>query len=102
MEISVELDEYTFHCEITSYTYQKPLGKWADSDWDCYGYEEMEFECHSVTVTDEDGFCSHVENKAAIESILNKEYARGDSYGEAVYDKILDEIHERQADVDYD
>ncbi len=29
--------------EITDYTIQEPLGPSADSDWDCYGYSEVDF-----------------------------------------------------------
>jgi len=29
---------------VTYYFSQKPMGPSADSDWDCYGYQEVEFE----------------------------------------------------------
>ena len=29
---------------ITHYHSQKPMGKYADSDWDCYGYTDCEWE----------------------------------------------------------
>lgn len=29
---------------VTHYFKQKPMGPRADSDWDCYGYTEIEFE----------------------------------------------------------
>ena len=29
---------------VTHYLKQQPLGTSADSDWDCYGYEEIEFD----------------------------------------------------------
>jgi len=30
--------------KVTHYFKQKPMGPSADSDWDCYGYTEVEFE----------------------------------------------------------
>jgi len=30
--------------QVTHYHYQKPLGRSADSDWDCYGYTEVSFD----------------------------------------------------------
>jgi len=30
--------------QVTHYYRQKPLGRSADSDWDCDGYEDIEFE----------------------------------------------------------
>lgn len=30
--------------EVISVVVQKPLGRMADSDWDCYGYSDVEFE----------------------------------------------------------
>lgn len=32
--------------ELTSLFVQKPLGLTCDSDWDCYGYTEIEFEVY--------------------------------------------------------
>jgi hypothetical protein len=29
--------------KVDSYVNIEPQGKWADSDWDCYGYIEIEF-----------------------------------------------------------
>ena len=30
--------------EVTHFFEQKPMGSRADSDWDCYGYTEIEYE----------------------------------------------------------
>lgn len=30
--------------EVTHFFIQKPLGPSCDSDWDCYGYEEIDFD----------------------------------------------------------
>ena len=29
---------------VLQFSHQKPLGPWCDSDWDCYGYTEIDFE----------------------------------------------------------
>ena len=29
---------------VTHYSKQEPLGPWCDSDWDCYGYTDIDFE----------------------------------------------------------
>lgn len=29
---------------VISYVHQKPLGRTADSDWDCYGYTDIDWE----------------------------------------------------------
>lgn len=30
--------------QVLSYSKQEPMGRSADSDWDCYGYTEIEFD----------------------------------------------------------
>ena len=30
--------------EVTHYRHQPPMGPSADSDWDCYGYTELDFD----------------------------------------------------------
>lgn len=60
MEFKIEhFDEednlLTFYVEVTRYFVQKPMGKWADSDVDCYGYTELEWEVDMVTFQDVDG-----------------------------------------------
>lgn len=82
-EFSIEVDDYIFHCVVTSYVYQRPLGPSADSDWDCYGYEEVEWDCNCVEVYDEDGYL--------VETTVDV-----DKYSENIEEKILDEIHEMQ------
>lgn len=82
-EFSIELDDYIFHCVVTSYVYQRPLGRSADSDWDCYGYEEVEWDCNCVDMYDEDGYL--VETTVDI-----------DKYSEKIEEKILEEIREMQ------
>ena len=34
------------YADPTSVHIQKPQGRYADSDWDCYGYEEVEFDLY--------------------------------------------------------
>lgn len=44
--------------EVTSFFVQKPLGRYADSDVDCYGYTEIEFEIVRIFDEDEEVECS--------------------------------------------
>lgn len=29
---------------VLQYEYKEPFGPWCDSDWDCYGYTDIDFE----------------------------------------------------------
>lgn len=91
--ISVYLDDYEFNCTITSYVNQPAQGKWADSDWDCYGYEEVEFNVDSVFVYNDDGNLCEVINKVEKENII------GD-YVDRIESKILEDIREEAEDDD--
>ena len=93
-EISVYLDDYEFNCTITSYVNQPALGEWADSDWDCYGYEELEFDVDSVFVYDDEGDLVEILDKGEKDSII------GD-YVDRIESKILEEIRE-EAEDDFD
>ena len=94
-EISVCLDDYEFNCTITSYVNQPAQGESADSDWDCYGYEEVEFDVDSVFVYNDDGNLCEVINKVEKEDIIS-------DYMDRIENKILEEIREEAEDyIDY-
>lgn len=44
MQIEATVSGIPCIARVTSYTHQAPMGPSAASDWDCYGYEEIEFE----------------------------------------------------------
>ena len=50
-----EESEYTFETKITYFYHQRPMGKWADSDVDCFGYVDLEYEVEAGYSYDEDG-----------------------------------------------
>lgn len=51
------IDSFTFYVNVnvTDYHYQPALGPSADSDWDCYGYTEIDWNVLSILDYDEDG-----------------------------------------------
>ena len=55
MSRTVCIEQYTLEVEITSLTVVKGNSSTWDSDWDYYGYREMEFEVVSGIAEDEDG-----------------------------------------------
>ena len=55
MSRTVCIEQYTLEVEITSCVSVAPNPSTWDSDWDYYGYREMEFEVISGSVFDEDG-----------------------------------------------
>ena len=94
-ETSVYLDDYEFNCTVTYYVNQPAQGKWADSDWDCYGYEEIEFDVDSVFVYNDEGDLVEILDKGEKDSIISE-------YVDRIEDKILEEIREEvEEDIDY-
>lgn len=55
MSRTVCLDQYELQVEITHCKVVPPNPNTWDSDWDYYGYQEMEFEVVAGLVYDEDG-----------------------------------------------
>ena len=53
-QIEIYIDCYTFFIDVTRYFVQKPLGKWCDSDVDCYGYTDLEIDITSIEEEFED------------------------------------------------
>lgn len=90
MEFQIEyFDEednlLTFHVEVTHYHVQKPMGKWADSDVDCYGYTDLEWEVNMVTFQDVDG--------NATEKAVDI-----DLYSDYIDEKLLEKLDEMKRD----
>ena len=98
MEFEIEyFDEQdnclTFYVTVTDYVNVAPQGKWADSDWDCWGYEEVDFTVDSVTITsiDVDGNTVSVDKPVDITE-----------YYDYIEDKLLEQIRElKEDDFDY-
>lgn len=53
-EWSIEFNDEAFHYEVhvedIFYFKQKPMGKWADSDVDCHGYEDFDFKIVKIFI----------------------------------------------------
>lgn len=81
----IEIDSYTFYISVTDYVNVPAQGKWVDSDWDCYGYEEVEWEVTCVTQTAEDGS----EEEITVDV---------DKYSDIIEDKLLEQIRELKED----
>ena len=97
MEFEIEyFDEQdnclTFYVTVTDYVNVAPQGKWADSDWDCWGCEEVDFTVDSVTITsvDEDGNTISVDKPVDITE-----------YYSYIEDKLLEMIREDVYTDDY-
>ena len=83
----------TFYVTVTDYVNVAPQGKWSDSDWDCWGYEDVDFTVGSVTITnvDEDGNTVSVDKPIDIAE-----------YYDYIKDKLLEQIRElKEDDFDY-
>lgn len=83
-ELTVFLRGYTIDVDVTRAFVQKPLGRNADSDADCYGYSELEFDV--LAVWNDDDEC--------MTDDMAKEYAENNH--EEITDMIWSEL-ERQS-----
>ena len=75
------IDSFTFFIKVTDYHHQPALGPSADSDWDCYGYTEIDWDVTSVTYCNEDG------NETEVQVDIEE-------YSELIEEKLLELIHE--------
>lgn len=54
MEYTISIDNLIITADVHAYVKVEPKGKWADSDWDCNGYEELDYTIERVLELDED------------------------------------------------
>ena len=84
MIYDVNLDQYALQCEVTELL-DVPPDPWAtSSDWDAYGYRELEFRVVSAQVYDEHG--------EAIELGRNGCAALAEQYGELIEEEVWRQI----------
>ena len=84
MIYDVNLDQYALQCEITELL-DVPPNSWATtSDWDAYGYRELEFRVLSAQVHDENG--------EAIELGRNGCAALAEQYSELIEEELWRQI----------
>lgn len=54
MRFDIQIDNLIITADVHAYVKVEPKGKWADSDWDYYGYEELDYTIERVLELDED------------------------------------------------
>lgn len=88
----IYIDSFTFFVNVTGYWHQPAQGPSADSDWDCWGYEEIEWEITKIIGCDENG----------LEWYVGTEEIDISEYSEYIEDKLLELIRElKEDDFDY-
>lgn len=94
MSRTVCIEQYTLEVEITSCVSVAPNHSTWDSDWDYYGYQEMEFEVVSCVSEDEDGNETDLESSdcAAVAS----------QYAEAIEEKLWDQLADEAESFNYE
>lgn len=85
MEYSNIIWPYEFIVEITSLTAQPSLGMWAETEDDCYGYTELEFDYVSATMEDEEG--------NEIELLGEDIVDAGDQHYQEIYVRLLELVN---------
>ena len=90
--LEIYIDIYTFHINITHCFNQPPMGRWADSDVDCYGYTDVEWVCTAVETYDEDG--------DPVQLTEQQEKDIVSEYSELIEEKVLIQIAEMRDDDD--
>jgi len=91
MAYEVRIDEYVLQCEITYLADVPPSPEVSTSDWDAYGYRELEFTVISGQVFNEDG--------VAIDAGRNACAAMAEKYAEFIEDELWRQIEAARNDV---
>lgn len=92
-DLEICVDDYVFDITITYLYVQKPMGRYCDSDVDCYGYTDLEWECKHVYVEYEDGSDEEWFNAEAQDI--------ADEYAELLEEKVMVELEEMKNDCEY-
>jgi len=95
MSKTVCIEQYELEIEITSCVSVAPNHNCRDSDWDYYGYREMEFEVVSGVEYDEDGNETELGRNGCA--------AVAERYAEEIEQKLWDQLADEADDSrDYD
>lgn len=91
MTYDVNIDQYCLQCEVTSLL-DVPPDPWATtSDWDAYGYRELEFRVISGQVYDDSGMASDAGRNACA--------ALAEQYAEFIEEELWRQIEAERQDV---
>lgn len=85
----IDIEDFRFYITVTDYHHQPAQGPSADSDWGCYGYTEIDWECTQVLEYDEDDNESEVTVDIA-------------EYSELIEQELLNAIADEMSDQGYD
>lgn len=91
MAYEVNIDEYVLQCEVTSLEEVDPTPGTTTSDWDAYGYRELEFSVISGQVYDENGVANDAGRNACA--------ALAEKYAEYIEEEIWRQIEAARQDV---
>lgn len=91
MPYEVNIDQYCLQCEMTSLLDVPPNPEATTSDWDAYGYREMEFRVVSGQVVDENGVASDAGRNACA--------ALAEQYAELIEEELWRQIEAARHDV---
>ncbi|XLM19284.1 hypothetical protein DKB71_33035 (plasmid) [Pseudomonas sp. PLMAX] len=91
MVYEVRLDEFVLQCEVTYLEDVPPTPGIDTSDWDAYGYREMEFQVISGQICDEEG--------VAIDAGRNACAALAEKYAEFIEQELWRQIEKERQDV---
>lgn len=87
----VRLDQFVLQCEVTYLEDVPPTPGTDTSDWDAYGYREMEFQVISGQVYDEEG--------VATDAGRNAFAALAEKYAELIEQELWRQIEAARKDV---
>jgi len=91
MTFDVNIDQYCLQCEVNSLLDVPPDPTATTSDWDAYGYREMEFTVVSGQIYDEDGVASDAGRNACA--------ALAEQYAELIEEDLWRQIEAARQDV---
>lgn len=91
MLYEVNIDQYCLQCEVTSLLDVPPNPEVTTSDWDTYGYRELEFRVVSGQVYDENGVASDAGRNACA--------ALAEQYAEFIEEALWRQIETERQDI---
>lgn len=91
MPYEVNIDQYCLQCEVIALLDVPPNPEATTSDWDAYGYRELEFRVVSGQVYDENGVATDAGRNACA--------ALAEQYSELIEDALWRQIETERQDI---